>query len=270
MESYFLVCYQFRNTLTHLSICYHDERSKKYDNLFIERLQHFQCLTHLSFSHTFDNLTLFGNCMSQKPAQFQICQQSSYLVEKAETELQQIIDNPPLFERLQVLDINVPLFSTPYIKYITNHPSDTLTSSSVCIGQVEFSSWIKTNSMEKGLALTNRMSSLKEARLYNELGSSHQVDEAERNNSSTIMTKEHNADHLYRILKSICGDRQLIGTMHYLVDSVMDIIEVKATHNPARIGKYDICIENNQMDTIVEVINLKCIEETSTLQHHPQ
>lgn len=55
---YFLTCYRFRHTLTHLSL-HNDRYTKNYDS-FLHRLQQFTSLPDLVFYNTYDEtLTLF-------------------------------------------------------------------------------------------------------------------------------------------------------------------------------------------------------------------
>lgn len=69
-------------------------------------------------------------------------------------------------KNLKSLYIQVPVFATSYMRYITSCAPDQLEDLEISMTEINFFDWIRISGMETVLKLANRISSLKAGQIY--------------------------------------------------------------------------------------------------------
>jgi hypothetical protein len=171
---YYLTCWKFRQTITHLKF-----RHLSRPGVSLDCLTDFKQLTHLSINNSrlsrFDDLTLL--MLLNKYPQLISFQLNSSAVNSAEDAtttpfnqpiaeatsqgLQYQQQQPTLNTDLKELDLTLPFFMAPYIQYFTSCIPSRLDSLRLVIDQTLFDSWIQINDENALLQFAKHLSSIK-------------------------------------------------------------------------------------------------------------
>lgn len=182
-ELHFSACYNFRQTITRLVVFPNDYLINGVQHNFLHYLPQFSQLTHLSIYNDrekdltiFDILQTCPNLISLKyTSYFPVPDRAKFLFEgmtanllsPTATATTTAAETGSLLyncnKRLQVLDLNVPALTEPYVLYITHYTPLNLNNVTIHIQGADFHNWIHNPLV---LQLAHRLSTVKNLQIH--------------------------------------------------------------------------------------------------------
>ncbi|KAI8068131.1 uncharacterized protein B0P05DRAFT_551887 [Gilbertella persicaria] len=220
---FFALCYAYRDSLKDVSLTYNYHNHMFHNTPSYLALPEFKHMTHLSFCNDFSPDLLLFDILEMCPQLTYFSFTSYTLVpgtaaNALETLLQKYkITQPsplPHNRYLTYLEIAVPVFTRPYMDYITHYTPFTLNTIRLKIMDDYFYDWIQNEGMDAILQLARRMRHAKTARIF-----SCPSDDVQKQ----PILGHAKITQFFQIVHALQGDRTLYCTFNCSESSAQEI-----------------------------------------------